>query len=446
MGKYFGTDGVRGIANENLTVELAYKVGRYLAYYYGKVAPCQVVIGKDTRLSSSMFEAALISGFLESGAQVYQLGYTSTPCVSHLVANGEFNCGVMISASHNPYYDNGIKVFKSDGTKIDSELEDLIEEYFGGTEQLQRAARDKIGKLIDFREGILQYQEYLVALVEDKLDNNLKIAVDLANGSSCYTAPVVFEKLGLNVDLYFDKPDGININNDCGSTHLSQLQKLLKEKKYDLAFAFDGDADRMLALDEDGKVVDGDAILYICGTYLKAMGQLTGNTVVTTVMSNIGFHKAMKSEDIKLEITQVGDKYVYDCMKNGNYALGGEQSGHIIFSQYANSGDGLLTALVLLQIISKSGSSLKELLNDLVIYPQLLVNLKVRDKNIINDPEVVALIGRISADLGDEGRILVRTSGTEPLIRVMVEAKNDDICRDYVDETIALLKQKDLLE
>ncbi len=444
MGKYFGTDGVRGVANENLTVEMAYKVGRYLAYYYGKVSACRVLLGKDTRLSSSMFEAALISGFLESGAQVFQLGYTSTPCVSYLVAQGEFNCGVMISASHNPYYDNGIKVFKSDGTKIDSELEDLIEEYFSGTIELQRAPRDKIGKLFDFSQGIKQYQDYLLAIVNDKLDPDIKIALDLAHGSGCYTAPEVFAQLGLNVDLYYNAPDGSNINNDCGSTHLSNLQKLVREKGYDVGFAFDGDGDRMLAVDQDGKVVDGDAILYICGTYLKALGRLKGNTVVTTVMSNIGFHKAMKSEDINLAITQVGDKYVYDCMKNQDYVLGGEQSGHIIFAEYANTGDGLLTALLLLEIMSKARQSLKELLSDLVIYPQLLVNLKVKDKSIINDREVEELLSRISNALGQEGRILVRTSGTEPLIRVMVEAENDEICRDYVDETIALLKQKDL--
>ena len=442
MGKYFGTDGVRGVANEDLTTAMAYKVGRYLGYYYSQSADAKIVIGKDTRLSSSMLEVALISGCLESGADVYQLGYTTTPSVAYIVSTGDFSCGVMISASHNPYYDNGIKVFKNDGTKISEDLENLLEDYFVYEQDLPKAERDKIGCLYDYREKLQSYFDYVEMVAHHDLSKT-KVAIDLANGASCYTAKAIFKQLNINADFYFDRPDGININNNCGSTHLGQICEIVRNGEYSVGFAFDGDADRVLAIDEDGSIVDGDAIMYICGKYLKEQGELNDNTIVTTVMSNIGLHKACRREGIDLKVTKVGDKYVYEEMQNGNYSLGGEQSGHIIFRSYANTGDGVLTAVTLLEIMAKSGKSLKELCDGLVIYPQELINLRVKSKEWVNDDEVLELIVDIQKRLQDEGRILVRTSGTEPLIRVMVEAPSVEICHAYASEVADLIKNKD---
>ena len=442
MGDYFGTDGVRGVANKDLTVEMAYKIGRYLGHYFKDQDNCRFVVGKDTRLSSTMLESALISGCLESGADVYALGYTSTPSVSYLVKNEAFIAGVMISASHNPYYDNGIKILKNDGTKITAELEALIEDYFINEQDIPRAAFDKIGRFYDFQDGLNDYGDYLLSLKAADY-NSLKIALDLANGSACFTAKRLFSSLGLKVDYFNDQPDGININNKCGSTHLKGLREIVKNHDYDAGFAYDGDADRVLAIAHDGSIIDGDAIMFIVAKYLSSIKRLKDETLVTTVMSNIGLHKALKKAGLKTAITQVGDKYVYECMQNNAYSLGGEQSGHIIFADYANSGDGLLTSLFLLNIMAKEKKGLKELSEELVIYPQLLINIKVKDKIIIEDQEVKDLINEVSQLLGDNGRILVRTSGTEPLIRVMVEAENDELCQKYCQKVADLLKEKD---
>ncbi len=442
MGKYFGTDGVRGKANETLTVEMAYKVGRYLGYYYGLNGKSKVVIGKDTRLSSSMFEAAITAGCLESGADVYQVGYTSTPSIAYLASTQGFNCGIMISASHNPFFDNGIKIFKNDGTKLDSEVEDMIEEYFEHELNLKKASSEEIGKLFNYQNGIDLYLDFVESVVHPDL-KNYKLAIDLANGSNCYTAKRLFDRLGVDADFFFHEPDGININNDCGSTHLGKLQEIMKSGKYDIGFAFDGDADRVLAVNKEGRLIDGDTFLYICGKYLSKTGELKDNTIVTTVMSNIGLFKALEKAGLKADVTAVGDKYVFKSMTDNGYFLGGEQSGHLIFKKYANSGDGLLSALMLLEVISKENKSLEELSIDLKIYPQLLVNVRVKDKSLVHDQDLLDLIKEIEIELGDDGRVLVRTSGTEQLIRVMVEAASDEICNQCVYRMVDLIKEKD---
>ncbi len=386
-----------------------------------------------------MFEAAITAGCLESGADVYQVGYTSTPSVSYLVSNYGFSCGVMISASHNPYYDNGIKVFNSNGTKLAGELEDLIEEYFDNELNLEKAESSKIGRLVDYKEGIELYLDHLEKVAHPKL-SQYRIALDLANGSSCFTAPKLFKRLNANVDFYFNNPDGLNINNDCGSTHLNQLQEIMKTGKYDVGFAFDGDADRVLAVNSKGEVVDGDGFMYVCGKYLANNGELYDNTVVTTVMSNIGLFKALNRQGLKAEKTQVGDKYVFECMEKNGYTFGGEQSGHLIFRKHAATGDGLMSALLMLEIMAHEGKNLEELTKDLKIYPQLLKNVRVKDKKIMNDQNLEKLINQISEKLGDEGRVLVRTSGTEPLIRVMVEAATSELCSNYVNEMVELIE------
>lgn len=442
MGQYFGTDGVRGVANENLTTSMAYKVGRFLAYYCLKDGPCKIIIGKDTRRSSSMLEAAITSGCLESGADVYQLGYTTTPCVSYLCGSLSFSGGIMISASHNPYQDNGIKVMKSDGTKIDAKLEGLIEDYFINDQPLPKAKKGKIGSLYFFNEGFDLYLKHISKLITSDL-SSLKVALDLANGSACYTAKRLFESSNIKADYFFDRPDGININDNCGSTHLENLSEIVKKGNYDVGFAFDGDADRVLALDEFGELIDGDTILYICGKYLKEKNELNDSTIVATVMSNIGLYKACKKEGIIVERTQVGDKYVYDLLNTKDYCLGGEQSGHIIFKQYANTGDGLLTAIILLSIMIEKKQSLSELKKELVVYPQLLNNIKVKDKNLIEDKEIKELVSVVEEELGENGRVLVRTSGTEELIRVMVEASSEELCKEYVDKISDLIILKD---
>lgn len=442
--KYFGTDGFRGEANVTLTVEHAYKVGRFLGHYFqNEDHPVRVVIGKDTRLSGYMFETALASGLTASGANVYELHVTTTPSVSYLVRKEKFDCGIMISASHNPYFDNGIKVINGQGYKLEPEIEEQIEKYIDGEiPELPLAGREDIGRCFDYTEGRDAYIEYLKGLVQVPFDGKT-VALDLSNGSASMIAKEIFEALGAQVIARHDEPNGININRDCGSTHIEELQGLVYDTGADIGFAYDGDADRCLAVDDDGKVVDGDHILYLCGKYLKEQGKLKDDTVVTTVMSNMGLYKALDQLGIRYEQTAVGDKYVCENMMANDYVLGGEQSGHVIFREHAVTGDGILTSLMIMEAWLHYGKPLSLLTNDLVIYPQLLVNVKVKDKAVAREDEDVQRAAReVTEALGDAGRLLLRESGTEPLIRVMVEAETDEMCRENVDRIVQVLKDK----
>lgn len=446
MGKYFGTDGFRGEANVNLTVEHAYQVGRFLGYYYGQKhedGRARVVIGKDTRRSSYMFEYSLVAGLTASGADVYLMHVTPTPSVSYIVRVDEFDCGIMISASHNPFYDNGIKIINGQGYKLEAEIEEKIEAYIDGTwGEVPFAKKEKIGRTVDYTAGRNRYIGYLMTLPTRPF-KNVRVGLDCANGAAYIVAKSVFEALGAKTYVIHNEPDGTNINNGCGSTHIEALQKFVLEKGLDIGFAYDGDADRCLAVDDKGEVIDGDKILYICGRYLAKRGELPGNTVVTTVMSNLGLYKAFDRKGISYEKTAVGDKYVFECMMEHGYSLGGEQSGHIIFSKYATTGDGVLTSLMLMEVMLDSKRKMSELFNSLHIYPQLLVNLRVKSKPEAKaDPDVMAVVEQVEKALGDEGRILIRESGTEPLIRVMVEAATDELCEKYVYMVIDKLKEK----
>lgn len=446
MGKYFGTDGFRGEANVNLTVEDAFKVGRFLGWYYGQKAAdsrCRVVIGKDTRRSSYMFEYSLVAGLTASGADVYLLHVTTTPSVSYVVRTEEFNCGIMISASHNPYYDNGIKVINERGEKLEEEVIDRIEEYLDGKiGEIPLAKRDSIGRTIDFAAGRNRYIGYLISIATRSF-KNVRVGLDCANGSAFSIAKNVFDALGAETHVISNNPDGTNINTNCGSTHIGQLQKFVKDNKLDVGFAYDGDADRCLAVDENGEVVDGDKILYVCGKYMKEQGTLVNNTVVTTVMSNFGLYKAFEREGISYEKTAVGDKYVYENMAQNGHCLGGEQSGHIIFSKNATTGDGILTSLKVMEVILEKKQTLGKLASEIQIYPQVLKNVKVKSKaEAQDDADVQAEVEKVAKALGDTGRILLRQSGTEPVIRVMVEAQTDEICEKYVDQVIAVMKEK----
>ncbi|MCB6609913.1 phosphoglucosamine mutase [[Clostridium] symbiosum] len=446
MGKYFGTDGFRGEANVNLTVEDAFKVGRFLGWYYGQKAAdsrCRVVIGKDTRRSSYMFEYSLVAGLTASGADVYLLHVTTTPSVSYVVRTEEFNCGIMISASHNPYYDNGIKVINERGEKLEEEVIDRIEEYLDGKiGEIPLAKRDSIGRTIDFAAGRNRYIGYLISIATRSF-KNMRVGLDCANGSAFSIAKNVFDALGAETHVISNDPDGTNINTNCGSTHIGQLQKFVKDNKLDVGFAYDGDADRCLAVDENGEVVDGDKILYVCGKYMKEQGTLVNNTVVTTVMSNFGLYKAFEREGISYEKTAVGDKYVYENMAQNGHCLGGEQSGHIIFSKNATTGDGILTSLKVMEVILEKKQTLGKLASEIQIYPQVLKNVKVKSKTEAqDDADVQAEVEKVAEALGDTGRILLRQSGTEPVIRVMVEAQTDEICEKYVDQVIAVMKEK----
>lgn len=442
--KYFGTDGFRGEANVTLTVEHAYKVGRFLGHYFQKEDhDVRVVIGKDTRLSGYMFETALASGLTASGADVYELHVTTTPSVSYLVREENFDCGIMISASHNPYFDNGIKVINGQGHKLEPEVEEQIERYIDGEiEELPLAKREKIGRCFDYSKGRDRYIEYLKGLAKDRFDGKT-VALDLSNGSASVMAQEIFESLGAQVIVRNDHPNGTNINRECGSTHIESLQSLVYDTGADVGFAYDGDADRCLAVDDDGKVVDGDHILYLCGKYLKEQGKLHEDTVVTTVMSNMGLYKAFDKLGIHYEQTAVGDKYVCENMMEHDYSIGGEQSGHIIFKEHAVTGDGILTSLMIMEAWLNSGKPLSLLTKDLVIYPQLLVNVKVKDKIAAReDADVQKAASQVTEALGDSGRLLLRESGTEPLIRVMVEAENDELCKKNVDHIVQVLKDK----
>ena len=443
MGKYFGTDGFRGEANVVLNVMHAYKVGRFLGHYYGKEHKARIVIGKDTRRSSYMFEDALSAGLTASGADVYLLHVTTTPSVSYVVRSEDFDCGIMISASHNPYYDNGIKILNSLGHKLEAEVEQLIEDYIDGPEDaIPFATKDQIGRTTDYIVGRNRYIGYLMSLATRSF-KDMKVGLDCSNGSAYEIAKGVFDALGAKTYVINNHPDGTNINTNCGSTHIEVLQQYVKEKGLDVGFAFDGDADRCLAVDHKGNVVDGDLILYVCGTYLKEKGELNNNTVVTTVMSNLGLYKAFDKKGISYEKTAVGDKYVYENMMQNDHILGGEQSGHIIFSKYAATGDGILTALMIMEVILTKKMPLSDLIREVVIYPQLLENVRVTDKNAaMEDPDVLAEAKKVEEELGDNGRILLRQSGTEPLVRVMVEAETDALCAKHVKQVADVVKKK----
>ncbi len=443
MGKYFGTDGFRGEANVNLTVMHAYKVGRFLGYYYGKNHKANIVIGKDTRRSSYMFEYSLVAGLTASGADVYLLHVTTTPSVSFVVRSEGFDCGIMISASHNPYYDNGIKIMNGNGYKLEAEVETLIEEYLDSEEDtLPLAVRENIGRTVDYAIGRNRYIGYLISLATRSF-KDMRVGLDLANGSATTVAKGVFDALGAKTYVINSDPDGTNINQNCGSTHIEVLQKFVMDNSLDVGFAYDGDADRCLAIDDKGNIIDGDLIMYLCGVYMKNRNELENNTVVTTIMSNFGLYQALDRKGIRYEKTAVGDKYVYENMMTNGHSIGGEQSGHIIFSKHATTGDGVLTSLKLMEVMLESKASMSELHKDVVIFPQLLVNVKVRDKKAVKeDIAVNNIVASVEQELGKDGRILVRESGTELLIRVMVEAKTEEMCKEQVDRVVQVLKEQ----
>ena len=447
MGKYFGTDGFRGEANVVLNVEHAFKVGRFLGWYYGKEHKARIVIGKDTRRSSYMFEDALSAGLTASGADAYLLHVTTTPSVSYVIRTEDFDCGIMISASHNPFYDNGIKVMNGNGQKIEKEVEEQIEAYIDGKiPELPLATREQIGRTVDFSAGRNRYIGHLISIATRSF-KEMRIGLDCSNGSASSIAKSVFDALGAKTYVINNEPDGTNINRDCGSTHIEVLQEFVREKKLDVAFAYDGDADRCIAVDENAQVVDGDLILYVCGKYLMEQGRLENNTIVTTVMSNLGLYKACDKIGMRYEQTAVGDRFVAENMMQNGYVLGGEQSGHIIFSKHSRTGDGILTSLMIMEVILEKKMSLGRLTEEVVIYPQLLENVRVKDKREAQaDPEVQKAVAAVAEALGSDGRILVRESGTEPVIRVMVEAETDELCQKYVKQVTDVIKARGLCE
>ena len=456
MGKYFGTDGFRGEANCTLTADHAFRVGRFLGWYYcqlkrrsGSDEPARIVIGKDTRRSSYMFEYSLVGGLVASGADAYLLHVTTTPSVAYVARTDGFDCGIMISASHNPYYDNGIKLINSSGEKMDESVISLVEAYIDGQlecfgrrwEELPAAKREQIGRTVDYVSGRNRYIGYLISLGIYSF-KGMRVGLDCANGSSWNIAKSVFDALGAKTYVINAQPDGYNINNNAGSTHIEGLQRFVIENGLDVGFAYDGDADRCLCVDEKGEVITGDHILYICGKVMKEQGLLMGNTVVTTVMSNFGLYKAFDECGINYEKTKVGDKYVYENMMMNNYRLGGEQSGHIIFSRYASTGDGILTSLKVMEAMLAKKKALSQLCEGFTFYPQVLKNVRVDDKAAAqNDPAVQKAIADVAAQLGSTGRILVRESGTEPVVRVMVEAESKVVCQDLVDSVIEVIKK-----
>ena len=450
MGKYFGTDGFRGEANIDLTVEHAYKVGRYLGYYFGKEKQgedrARIVIGKDTRRSSYMFEYAIAAGITATGADAYLLHVTTTPSVAYVARSEDFDCGVMISASHNPYYDNGIKVINGNGEKLGDDVIRKIEDYLDGvTPEVPLATRADIGRTIDFAAGRNRYIGYLISLATRSFKGK-KVALDCSNGSASSVAKSVFDALGADTHVIHNEPNGTNINDKCGSTHIESLQKYVVEQGCDVGFAYDGDADRCLAVDEDGRVVNGDQIMYVCGCYMKEQGQLQDNTIVTTVMSNFGLYKALDEVGIRYEKTQVGDRFVYENMSQNGFSLGGEQSGHIIFLRHATTGDGILTSIKVMETMLAKKQSLKQLAAPFVVFPQVLKNVRVLDKETAqNTPAVQKAVQEVTEALGNDGRILLRASGTEPLVRVMVEADTQEKCERYVDQVIAVMNKEGLV-
>lgn len=443
MSKYFGTDGFRGEANNGLNVDHAYKIGRFVGHYFGREHRCSVVIGKDTRRSSYMFEYALVAGLTASGADASLLHVTTTPCVSYVTRTDEFDCGIMISASHNPYYDNGIKLFNSKGEKLEESVILEIEKYLDGEiPEIPLARGEEIGRALDYAAGRNRYIGYLISLAVHSFKGK-RIGLDCANGSASAVAKNVFEALGAKTYVINDHPNGFNINTNCGSTHIDGLRQLVVDEQLDAGFAFDGDADRCLAVDEKGSIVDGDKILYIYGSYMKERGKLEKNTVTTTVMSNLGLYKAFDELGINYAKTAVGDKYVYECMSENGYILGGENSGHIIFSKYANTGDGIITALKLMQVMCDRKATLAELGAPMKTYPQILKNVRVHDKNtVLGDEDVLAAVKAAEEQLGSDGRVLVRPSGTEPLLRIMVEAGTREQCEKHIADIEKVVRDK----
>ena len=446
MGRYFGTDGFRGEANVDLTVEHAYQVGRFLGWYYGqkkKEERCRIVIGKDARRSSYMFEYSLVAGLTASGADVFLLHVTTTPSVSHVIRTEDFDCGIMISASHNPYYDNGIKIMNGNGEKLEESVIQEIEQYLDRKMgKLPLATRENIGRTQDFAAGRNRYIGYLISIATRSFKGK-RVGLDCANGSASAVAKSVFDALGAETYVINNEPNGLNINLNCGSTHIEGLQRFVRENHLDVGFAYDGDADRCLAVDENGEVVDGDRILYICGKYMKEQGILRNNKIVTTVMSNLGLYQALDREGIGYDKTAVGDKYVYENMSQTGNCLGGEQSGHIIFSKYATTGDGILTSLKIMEVMLEKKETLSKLASEVTILPQVLKNVRVKDKTAAQeDADVQKEAAAVEAELGNRGRLLLRSSGTEPLIRVMVEAENTEICGQYIEKIVRVLEEK----
>ena len=444
MGKYFGTDGMRGEANKTLTFEHAIKIGRFIGWYYGARLgkKAKVVIGKDTRRSSCMFEYALCTGLMASGADAYIMHVTTTPSVAYITHVDDFDCGIMISASHNPYYDNGIKLLNGNGEKMDEETILKVEDYIDDKLEIPVADRHDIGRTVDYVAGRNRYIGYLISMAKYSF-RGVRVGLDVANGASWMIAKAVFDALGAKTYVINDNPDGYNINTECGSTHIEHLQKFVVDNGLDIGFAYDGDADRCLCVDEKGNVVTGDHIIYIYGLYMKERGKLLNNTVVATIMSNFGFFKALEKAGINYEKTKVGDKYVYENMIKNGHRIGGEQSGHIIFSKYATTGDGILTSLKMMEVMLAKQKPMSELAAPVVFYPQVLKNVRVKSKpDAQNDPDVQAAVKKVTEELGDNGRIIVRESGTEPVIRVMVEAGSDDVCEKYVDYVIDVIKSK----
>ena len=445
MGKYFGTDGFRGEANVTLTFDHAVRIGRFLGWYFGKRIgkKAKIVIGKDTRRSSYMYEYGLVTGLTASGADAYIMHVTTTPSVSYITRTDDFDCGIMISASHNPYYDNGIKILNANGEKMDEETLLKVEDYLDGIfTEVPMATREGIGCTVDYVAGRNRYIGYLISTSKYSYKGK-RVALDCANGAAWSIAKSVFDALGAKTYVINAEPDGFNINEDCGSTHIEHLQKYVVDNRMDVGFAYDGDADRCLAVDEKGNIITGDHIMYVYGSYMKERGKLANNKVVTTVMSNFGLYKALDKIGIEYEKTKVGDKYVYENMVQNGHRIGGEQSGHIIFTKYATTGDGILTSLKLMEVMIAKEKPLSVLAAPCVFYPQVLKNVRVRSKpDAQNDPDVKAEVEAVARKLGDEGRILVRESGTEPVIRVMVEAKTDEICEQYVDQVIEVIRNK----
>ncbi len=444
MGKYFGTDGFRGEANKTLTFDHAIKIGRFLGWYYGARLDrkCRIVIGKDTRRSSYMFEYALCTGLMASGADAYIMHVTTTPSVAYITRVDGFDCGIMISASHNPYYDNGIKLINGNGEKMDEETILEVEDYIDGKLEIPLTERDQIGRTVDYVAGRNRYIGHLISMANYSF-KNVKVGLDVANGAAWQIAKAVFDALGATTFVMNDSPNGFNINTDCGSTHIEHLQKFVVENGLDVGFAFDGDADRCLAVDEKGNVVTGDHTLYIYGLYMKERGKLFNNKVVTTVMSNFGLYKALDKVGIEYDKTKVGDKYVYENMVQTGNRLGGEQSGHTIFLKYETTGDGILTSLKLMEVMLAKEKPMSELAAPVVFYPQVLKNVRVKSKpEAQNDPDVQKAVADVAEALGDQGRILVRESGTEPVIRVMVEADTEELCEKYVDAVIDVIRSK----
>lgn len=446
MGKYFGTDGFRGEANVQLTADHAYKIGRFLGWHYSKrrgfAAPARVVIGKDTRRSSYMFEYALIAGLTASGADACMLHVTTTPSVAYVTRMDDFDCGIMISASHNPYQDNGIKLLNGNGEKMEEETITLVEEHLDGDRELPFARLDRIGRTVDYVSGRNRYIGYLISLGLFSF-KGMKIGLDCANGAAWNIAKSVFDALGAKTYVINAEPDGVNINHNAGSTHPEGLCRFVTDNGLDVGFAYDGDGDRCLCVDEKGQLITGDHMLFILGRYMRDLGELDGNSLVTTVMSNLGLYKALQAEGISYAKTAVGDKYVYEYMRSHGCRLGGEQSGHIIISKYATTGDGILTSLKIMEVMLAKKKPLSALASELTLYPQVLKNIRVKDKAAVqNDQDVCAAIREAEEILGEAGRILVRPSGTEPVMRVMAEAEEQEICMECVQNILDVICKK----